>query len=75
MVVVPAAPIVVSEDSNDGATFPAVSPAAVPVRFVAVPEDGVPKAPPLSTFVATAVAILSNSVLISVPLMALDGSP
>ena len=29
--------------------IPAVRPEAVPVRFVAVPLDGVPKAPPLVT--------------------------
>lgn len=36
------------------ATFPAVSPEAVPVRLVATPDDGVPSAPPCTTIVEEA---------------------
>ena len=46
-----------------------------PVAFVNTPLVGVPNAPELSTLVATAVAMLLNSVSISVPLTILRGSP
>lgn len=52
-----------------------------PVQFVRVPEAGVPRAGVIrvgefrSALVATATAMLTNSVLISVPLTILSGSP
>ena len=52
-----------------------------PVQLVSVPEVGVPSSGVVndgdtrSAFVATAVAILANSVLISVPLTIFKGSP
>ena len=52
-----------------------------PVQLVSTPADGVPRAGVVklgdtkSAFVATAIAMLANSVLISVPLTILSGSP
>ena len=52
-----------------------------PVQFVSVPEVGVPRTGVVnegdikSALVATAVAMLANSVLISVPLTIFNGSP
>jgi len=50
-------------------TFPAVSPEAVPVRFVATPEEGVPKAPPFTTNAPALPVFTPKAVLTPVPVV------
>ena len=48
-------------------TVPAVSPDAVPVKFVATPDDGVPNAPPLTTNAPAVPVLTASAVATPVP--------
>ena len=53
---------------------PAVRPDAVPVRFVATPLDGVPRAPPLATNAPAVPTLAPNAVTTPVPVVVVAGA-